>query len=926
MPKYGQYDVPNADTMINFGTGQPNNLNLPIDWFQSVCAKMSTDMFGSTENEHKQLLQYGAISGYQDIKSKMAEWLTERYYNNLSSSFVKKTMVKSKLNYKIEPDQLFMTNGNTGALHLLMTKYTESADYIIVDNPTYFIAINMFKEYGLKPEGVNMDIDGVNLEELESKIIELNSVEKYKQSVLFYYMIPTHHNPTGITISHEKRLKLAELCDKYENLYIIADEVYHFLTFDNIYDFYPMADYHPKIITLGSFSKILAPALRVGWMYQNTSLPKYKDEYGFITGTTGLNCSSVLDSSGGINPIGFKFVEYALTEENGSRPIDAIIDKHNSYLQANCELMLEYLEQFKNISFIRPSGGYFLWLKLNTIKNTTEFLKLCERNKVKFHPGIKFTTDSSLNDCIRLSFSYYNSTDLITGLERLMDCIVKYNSINIKINGATGKLGTLIKKQVLGIKDFNYLGDIKRTITKSDFDGLIPFNTVLIDVSSNEGTKNLLNFLLVEKLYYPLIVGTTGLDDYVNNLMRTYAGFAPVVHLTNFSEGVPLIREFAKLSNGLSPEWKFKMVDIHHVHKKDAPSGTAKTIKSEIIRDIPIESIRTGEVIGEHVLELTNGSETIKIIHSVSNRDTFAKGCINYIYWILSLSDGLYNKMEPKLNLENKTCVNESIIYGKLDKDIPQVALNHFIKSILATNKDLTRVCFVRELKDSKLEVQLFDVTFNKINPMSYCGYTLYKLTYYIWDEFDVSEGRMLVDNQPYKFQSTSEYSMVKLPNPIYIDDKKKDNSINELINQISNLTLFGVGRYQINNQKYLVLEIKNNVFNSDMLSTISTVVNAEQSDCKYNVVFVNTKLVGDLFMRYYDSETNEEQSDAGLGCVVAFEYYMYHFVKDYKNTKSVSIKIINNKQVNLTYNNGEFYISDVIYNKKTEDSFELEI
>ena len=84
MPKYGQYDVPSSDITVNFGTGQPNNLNLPINWFQNVCLKMSSDSFGIDQNEHGQLLQYGAIPGYNDIRYKMSEWLSEKYYSNLS--------------------------------------------------------------------------------------------------------------------------------------------------------------------------------------------------------------------------------------------------------------------------------------------------------------------------------------------------------------------------------------------------------------------------------------------------------------------------------------------------------------------------------------------------------------------------------------------------------------------------------------------------------------------------------------------------------------------------------------------------------------------------------------------------------------------------------------------------------------------------
>ena len=98
------------------------------------------------------------------------------------------------VNHFIEPKDIFMTNGNTGALHTLITKYTESTDNIIVENPTYFIAINMFKEYGLHVEGINLETDGINISDLENKIIELNRDEKSKQSVLFYYMIPSYND------------------------------------------------------------------------------------------------------------------------------------------------------------------------------------------------------------------------------------------------------------------------------------------------------------------------------------------------------------------------------------------------------------------------------------------------------------------------------------------------------------------------------------------------------------------------------------------------------------------------------------------------------------------------------------------------------------------------------------------------------------
>ncbi len=168
-------------------------------------------------------------------------------------------------------------------------------------------------------------------------------------------------------------------------------------------------------------------------------------------------------------------------------------------------------------------GGYFIWIQFKTIRNTSDFLKICEKNRVKFHPGNKFSTNSSYGNCIRLSFSYYDPDDLILGLERIMDSVIKYNSINVLINGASGKLGSLIKKEILNNIDFNYVGDISRKLTNETFDGLISYNSVIIDVSSNEATYNLLTFLINQKLYLPLIIGTTGLSEGTNILLNIYS-------------------------------------------------------------------------------------------------------------------------------------------------------------------------------------------------------------------------------------------------------------------------------------------------------------------------------------------------------------------------------------------------------------------
>ena len=119
--------------------------------------------------------------------------------------------------------------------------------------------------------------------------------------------------------------------------------------------------------------------------------------------------------------------------------------------------------------------------------------------------------------------------------------------------------------------DEPYVGDIKRNSNASTFDELVPFNSVIIDVSSDEGTLNLLSCLLKNKIYIPLIIGTTELCSDTLDLIKEYSTHTKVVHITNFSKGIPLIREFAKISNSLDIDWNFNLTDIDCINKKDFP-------------------------------------------------------------------------------------------------------------------------------------------------------------------------------------------------------------------------------------------------------------------------------------------------------------------------------------------------------------------
>lgn len=897
--KYGQYSIPPSNQIIDFSIDHINKSLFPNKWFQETCLKLSTEPLAD-------ILDYGLTQGYSEVRTQLANWLCEKYYGNL---VVEKPLQTS---HKVVPSQLFMTNGNTGALHLLMSKYTESTDRILVDNPTDNKVLNIFKEYGLVIEGINTGKTGVDLDDLETKITSANSNPKLKQNLLFYYMVPTNNNPTGISLSHTKRLKLAELCEKFNNLYIIADESFHFLTWSETFPYYPMADYHPKIISLGSFSKILAPAIRVGWIYQNNLLDNYDDSYGFVIGETSLSNSAVLESSGGINPIGYKFVEHALHDTNGIRPIDTICQNYIDNLKDNCEMMTSYLQHYSNIDFVEPNGGYYLWVRLKTIKSLDDFAKYCLKNKVKIITGNNFYPEKTSSTFIRLSFSYYNSTDLLDGLERLMDCVHKYNRINVMISGATGKLGLQIKKEIFTNSDMNYVGDIGRNLSQVDFSELDPFNSIIVDVSSSEGTYNLIKFLLDRKISIPLIIGTTGLDKKTVDLVNKYAKSNIVAHISNFSRGLPLVKEFAKMTNLLENDWKFNLTDFKASENSSFPTEIAKTIMNEITRKINLES---GLTANTNTLELTNGWETLTITHKITDSNTFARGCIKYIYWILTKPVGLYHSIDSEASYLVGNYGNQNLVVYEIEKNLPACVLNKIMSNIVSIKPDTNKVAFVKHIDDDEFAIDIYQQHNSEGKLVNYCGYALMTGLKYILETYETKNGTINTSNATYNYTHTDSHYMMELPSVTYVSSKNQDDQISELISRITNLTLYGVSRYSYESEKYIILEMKEDVLNSEFLDTVCAIISSDLPDnSDYKILFINTSYYtgtakNQIYLRCYDVSTGLEISDNGIGCVAVMEYYLYHFVKNYKESKYVEIFLPNSNTVNILYNGSTFHL-----------------
>jgi len=362
--------------MIDLGIGQPSPWLLPAPALQKAAAHCAAD-------PGRAQLAYGAEQGDSRFRLALSRFLEGIY------------------GMPVDPAHLLVTNGASQAIDMICTLFSKAGDTIFVEEPTYFLARKIFADHHLKPLALPMDADGLIIEAVE---------EELKRSrPAFLYTIPTHHNPTSACLSAGRRKQLAELCRSYDIL-VVADEVYHPLSYTSVPPL-PLAAFcaSAKIISLGSFSKILAPGLRLGWLQ---AAPAVIERIV----TCGL-----LDSGGGLNPFTSGVVRSAMELGLADETLAFLKDTYSRRMQAMCAALRG--KQLASAHFTDPAGGFFIWLTLPEGTDTLDLLTKARSRNVEFMPGPKFSSRQGLKNCLRLSFAYYDTPDLLKGIERLVAAI-----------------------------------------------------------------------------------------------------------------------------------------------------------------------------------------------------------------------------------------------------------------------------------------------------------------------------------------------------------------------------------------------------------------------------------------------------------------------------------------------------------------------
>ena len=366
------YDGAPPPGTIDLGVGQPSADLLSVD-----LVRQASESFFS--EAHPFELNYGVLEGDERFLESLAVYLCDGY------------------DAVVTPESLFVTGGNSQALDLISTVFSKSGDTVFVEEPSYYLAFQIFRDHGLNVVGVPIDDDGIQIDALEALLDE--------HSPAFVYTIPGYHNPAGCCMSTGRRRRLIELSRQHGFL-IVADEVYQLLYY---YERPPPAFgtmiVSGTILSLGSFSKILAPGLRVGWIQTGAALRNRLIENGFVV------------SGGSVSHYSSHIVRHAMDLGLQQAHVEELKREYRKRVEAMHDSLQSHFGDLA--TWQRPDGGYFFWLRFGDDVDTARFRVRAAELQTGFQPGSKFSGVGGLSNFLRLSFAHYGEDDIREGIARM---------------------------------------------------------------------------------------------------------------------------------------------------------------------------------------------------------------------------------------------------------------------------------------------------------------------------------------------------------------------------------------------------------------------------------------------------------------------------------------------------------------------------
>ena len=367
-------EIPWSSDLISFKSISPDG-----DLFDMEELKKS--FLNRISLEGHKLLNYGYAQGYKPLIDYLLEYMTNKGAD-------------------ISNKDILITNEFTEGFDIIMSSFTQEKDYIICENPTHNTAIKIMKSHNLNILGVDINEDGLDFNMLEDNLV------KYKNKIKFAYITPSYHNPTGIVMTPENRYKFYNLMKKY-NIAIIEDGFNEELLYNSshIFPICSLDNMNNGVVYIGSFSKILFPGMRIGWIFADKKV------------------INKLESVKRCRNIHVSFLDQGILFDylsNGG--FEKYIKKIRKFYGDKFNFAYKCIKKYIKTEYILGDGGLHIFIKLKNI-DTRVLLEKCYEKNVIFMPGDLFFTDNSGFDTLRLGFSRLSFEDIEIGIKIIGETI-----------------------------------------------------------------------------------------------------------------------------------------------------------------------------------------------------------------------------------------------------------------------------------------------------------------------------------------------------------------------------------------------------------------------------------------------------------------------------------------------------------------------
>ena len=366
---------------VSFNYGLPDPETFPVDDLRRAVDQVLQERWGLA-------LQYGPEQGYGPL----IDYLRHK--------------IERDEGLALDRSRIMLTGGSAQTLDHLCLLFSRPGDVVLVEAPTYFETLRLFHDHGLRSVQIPIDEGGLQLDALAAR---LEALTRTGQRPRFLYVIPSFQNPSGITLAADRRQPLLDLIRDYD-LWVLEDDVYRDLAWDGSPPPSLFAlDGGEQVLRIGSFSKILAPGLRLGWLLASPN-----------------NIERVVNSGlrlmgGGANP----FIANVVGTYCQLGLLEPHIERLNQVYQRRRDVMLSALENHmpEGTHWTHPGGGCFVWLTLPEPLQAAEVVKRAKREGVMVLAGDPFFAEMPTGQHLRLAYSYVPAVQIAEGIEKLAQAL-----------------------------------------------------------------------------------------------------------------------------------------------------------------------------------------------------------------------------------------------------------------------------------------------------------------------------------------------------------------------------------------------------------------------------------------------------------------------------------------------------------------------